>query len=202
MSTPRDSRLPRYERIRDSIAARIAAGEWQAGHCMSSEADLAATYKVALGTVRRAIDKLVSGGLVERVHGKGIFVRRAEFRNSLFRFFRRGMVADRPLIPSARIRSQEIIDPPKQVRQNLAPASQEKTVRLLRLRTGEGRTPLREEIWLPARTFAGIIDLDLALLWQNCDFRDSLQGKCVIHREPALMEAGDGRGLAAGSRAL
>ncbi|WP_082356261.1 nucleotide sugar dehydrogenase [Novosphingobium sp. AAP83] len=43
---------------------------------------------------------------------------------------------------------------------------------------------------------------ELALLWQNCDLWDSLQGKCVIHREPALMEAGDGRGLAAGSRAL
>ena len=36
----------------------------------------------------------------------------------------------------------------------------------------------------------------LALLWQKCDFWDSLFGGCVIHGEPALMEAGDGHGLA------
>ena len=42
----------------------------------------------------------------------------------------------------------------------------------------------------------------LALLWQKCDFWDSLFCGCVIHEEPALMEAGDGCGLAGGSRAL
>ena len=45
-------------------------------------------------------------------------------------------------------------------------------------------------------------DGELALLWQKCDFWDSLREECVIHGAPALMEAGDGRGLAAGSRAL
>jgi len=42
----------------------------------------------------------------------------------------------------------------------------------------------------------------LALLWQECDFGDSPFGECVIHREPALMEAGDGRGLAGGRASL
>jgi len=50
--------------------------------------------------------------------------------------------------------------------------------------------------WLAQR--AAILQT-LALLWQKCNFWDSLQGKCVIHRKPALIEAGDGRGLAAGS---
>jgi hypothetical protein len=40
---------------------------------------------------------------------------------------------------------------------------------------------------------------DLALLWQKFDFRDSHGTECVIHGEPALMEAGDGRGVAGGS---
>ncbi|MGX1501342.1 hypothetical protein ACSSV1_006411, partial [Labrenzia sp. MBR-25] len=31
----------------------------------------------------------------------------------------------------------------------------------------------------------------LALLWQKSDFWDSLDARCVIHGEPALMEAGD-----------
>jgi transposase len=41
--------------------------------------------------------------------------------------------------------------------------------------------------------------LTLALLWQKFDFRDSHGTECVIHGEPALMEAGDGRGVAGGS---
>lgn len=48
----------------------------------------------------------------------------------------------------------------------------------------------------------GATRVDLALLWQKYDFWGSLREECVIHRAPALMEAGDGRGLAAGSRAL
>jgi GntR family transcriptional regulator len=35
---------------------------------------------------------------------------------------------------------------------------------MLRLRSAEGRTLLREEIWLPARAFAGIVELDLSEL--------------------------------------
>ncbi|CAK7262149.1 protein of unknown function (plasmid) [Shinella sp. WSC3-e] len=42
----------------------------------------------------------------------------------------------------------------------------------------------------------------LALLWQKCDFWDSLGVECVIHGEPALMEAGGGWGLAERSGAL
>lgn len=42
----------------------------------------------------------------------------------------------------------------------------------------------------------------LALLWQKYDFWDSLAAKCMIHGEPALTEAGDGRGLAGGPGAV
>lgn len=156
-----DSRLPRYQRIRDSIAARIAAGEWNAGDCISSEAELAANYGVAVGTVRRAIDKLETDGIIERAHGKGMFVRRPDFTNSLFRFFRLGGADDRPLAPSARILSREIMEPSALARKKLELGSSEKAVRMMRLRTSEGRTLLREEIWLSARIFGGIVDLDL-----------------------------------------
>ena len=42
----------------------------------------------------------------------------------------------------------------------------------------------------------------LALLWQKWDFRGSPGAECVIHGEPAVMQAGCGYGLAEGSRAL
>ena len=42
----------------------------------------------------------------------------------------------------------------------------------------------------------------LALLWHKYDFWDSQDGISLIHEEPALMEAGDGRGLARRSGGL
>lgn len=45
----------------------------------------------------------------------------------------------------------------------------------------------------------GVARRYLSLLWQKFDFRDSHGTECVIHGEPALMEAGDGRGVAGGS---
>lgn len=35
-----DPRLPRYQQIRDDIAARIAQGEWKAGDAIAPEAEL------------------------------------------------------------------------------------------------------------------------------------------------------------------
>jgi hypothetical protein len=38
--------------------------------------------------------------------------------------------------------------------------------------------------------------LNLALLWQKSNFGDSQGGISLIHGEPALVEAGDGKRLA------
>jgi GntR family phosphonate transport system transcriptional regulator len=45
-----------------------------AGDCLPSEKDLALRFGVNRHTLRRAIDELVDLGLVERQHGRGIFV--------------------------------------------------------------------------------------------------------------------------------
>ncbi len=161
LTTTGDVRLPRYQQIRDSIANRIASGEWRAGDCIASEAELAATYKVAVGTIRRAIDKLEVDGLIERMHGRGMFVRRADFTNSLFRFFRLGSGGARPLAPGSRILLRELRAPPASVSHNLELGASGAAVHMIRLRTDAGRVLLREEIWLSARIFGGILDLDL-----------------------------------------
>jgi GntR family transcriptional regulator len=83
-----DLRLPLYQRLRDEIAHKIARNVWRSGEPIPTEAELAATHRVAIGTVRKAIDALVADGLVERQQGRGTFVRRPRFDRSLFRFFR------------------------------------------------------------------------------------------------------------------
>lgn len=72
----RDSQLA-YVRVADDIAARIDSGELADGARLRSERELAEYYEVAYGTVRRAMAVLRERGLIETIHGRGTFVRKA-----------------------------------------------------------------------------------------------------------------------------
>ncbi len=159
-----DPRLPRYQQIRDDIAARIARGEWKAGEAIATEAELSSIYGVAIGTIRRAIDELASDGVIERAHGRGMFVRRADFSTSLFRFFRLGSSGERSIAPDSRILSRSLATPSDIVRDKLRLGPEENAIRMIRLRTDGGKVLLREEIWLSATLFGPILDMDIAML--------------------------------------
>ncbi|MEU0405563.1 GntR family transcriptional regulator, partial [Streptomyces sp. NPDC006197] len=61
--------------IADDLRAQISTGRIKAGARLPSEAQLAARYTVSTPTLRSALALLQAGGLVEKVHGKGNFVR-------------------------------------------------------------------------------------------------------------------------------
>ena len=82
-----DDRLPAYVRLRDTLASRIASGDWTARQPIPSEARLAREFGVSVGTVRKGVDGLVQEGLLERRQGSGTFVRAPSFDATLFRFF-------------------------------------------------------------------------------------------------------------------
>ncbi|GHF93146.1 GntR family transcriptional regulator [Streptomyces filamentosus] len=61
--------------IADDLRTQIATGQIKAGERLPSEAQLAARYTVSTPTLRNALALLQAEGLVEKVHGKGNFVR-------------------------------------------------------------------------------------------------------------------------------
>ncbi|GHG39055.1 GntR family transcriptional regulator [Streptomyces zaomyceticus] len=61
--------------IADDLRAQISTGHIKAGDRLPSEAQLAARYTVSTPTLRNALALLQAEGLVEKVHGKGNFVR-------------------------------------------------------------------------------------------------------------------------------
>ncbi|MGQ4374756.1 GntR family transcriptional regulator [Streptomyces sp. SAS_267] len=65
----------RHHTIADDLRRQIATGRIQPGERLRSEADLADRYKVSTVTLRRALSVLQVEGLVEKIHGKGNFVR-------------------------------------------------------------------------------------------------------------------------------
>ena len=163
-----DGRLPRYQQLRDDLIRRIAEGEWTPEKAIATEAELSQYYDVATGTLRKAIDLLVADGVLTRTQGKGTFVRRPRFDSSLFRFFRFKSADGKPVRPTAKVLSREVIKPDEPIRSALRMKTTEKTVHLSRVRLIDGQPVLSEEIWLPRSRFEGLATLPLA------DFEDLL----------------------------
>lgn len=65
----------KYDRIADDLRKRITGGALSPGEHLPAETDLMAEYRVALGTIRRAVDVLAAEGLVEKRQGVGTWVR-------------------------------------------------------------------------------------------------------------------------------
>jgi GntR family histidine utilization transcriptional repressor len=55
-----------WQAIRDSVLARIRAGEWAPGAQIPNEADLARDFGCARATVNRALRELAATGLIDR----------------------------------------------------------------------------------------------------------------------------------------
>src|SRR5690606_18507228 len=71
-----DRELP-SRRIAEELRREIDAhGFADQGGKLPSERELAAKHKTARNTVREAVRLLAQDGLVDRKHGKGVFVRR------------------------------------------------------------------------------------------------------------------------------
>jgi GntR family transcriptional regulator len=151
-----DHRLPIYQRLRDELAEKIASRVWLPAEVIPTEAELASSHGIAVGTVRKAIDALVADGLVERQQGRGTFVRRPRFEDSLARFFRHAMV-DGQKVPQSRLLDRKVVDAvPEHVRRALKLQPDDSAVRMDRLRLVADKPFVREEIWLPHPRFAAL----------------------------------------------
>lgn len=63
--------MPLYLRVASALRSRILAGEWPVGERLPPFEDIAAEYRVALNTVRKAIELLADEGLVAAARGIG-----------------------------------------------------------------------------------------------------------------------------------
>ncbi|UUN27893.1 GntR family transcriptional regulator [Streptomyces sp. FIT100] len=62
--------------IADDLRTQISTGRLKPGERLPSEVQLAARYTVSTPTLRNALAVLQAEGLIEKIHGKGNFVRR------------------------------------------------------------------------------------------------------------------------------
>lgn len=157
-----DVRLPLYQRLRDHLAEQIANNRWRPGEAIPTEAALSAEYQLSTGTVRKAVDALVSEGILERQQGRGTFIRRPQFQSSLFRFFRFQTAAGERRVPESRILSIEPVAAPSAVAHALGLPAESPVIRIVRVRLLDVQPVLAEEIWLPRSRFQPLLEIDLS----------------------------------------
>lgn len=157
-----DTRLPAYIRLRDTLTARIAQGDWTPDQPIPSEARLANEFDVSVGTVRKAVDGLVDEGLLERRQGSGTRVRAPSFNATLFRFFPiRERDGSPSSIPSSQIILRSATEAPDEAAKVLGTRD---VIKIVRLRSLSDRPVLFEEIYIPNSRFSGFETLPEAKL--------------------------------------
>lgn len=189
--------VSRYAALAAALRQRIVAGEWPAGTAIPAEDQLAAQHEVALGTIRRALELLVAEGLIERVHGRGTFVRQSLGGAPMLRFFRFG---DDGAVPRSRILARDKVGAPAAIAQALGVAAGAACLRLKRLRLLDGRPCLYEEIWLPLPLFARLARTDTAT-WPDLLY-PLYATACGVHVHRARDEIGFGTLTATQARQL
>lgn len=172
MSSSTDSRVPIYQQLRDQFAKNISEGRWKTTEPIPPETELARTLKVSLGTVRKGIQMLVDDGLLIRYRGRGTFITRPAFRDSMYRSFRRsprseqgsaeGYEPDEGQTTSGRVIDRKVTLPPEQIRDILRLRADQEAIQLVRISVSEGMPALFETIWLPFDRFEGLLEYDLA----------------------------------------
>lgn len=190
----------RYAALAAALRSRIVGGQWPPGQAIPSEQALAAAHGVALGTLRRALDLLAEQGLVERLHGRGTFVRQGLSGAPMARFFRFGQADG--AVPQSHILACQVKPAPAAVARALGLdlAAATPALHLKRLRSLAGRPALLEDIWLPLPLFQPLADSDPAT-WGDLLYPLFAQ-RCGVHVHRAVDSIGFGSLNAAQARTL
>src|SRR6202162_1776992 len=139
-----------YSRVETVLANEITNGDVRVGDQLPTEDSLIARFGVSRITVRRAIQNLVSRGLVEIRRGKGTFVTAPKIMQDLKELS--GFVEDMHALghkPTARVIGKEIVTANATVARQLALTRGERVVRIRRVRLANGVPLSFDETYLP-----------------------------------------------------
>ena len=156
------SPIPLYAQAEAVLASDIANGTLPPGSQLPTENDLIERFAISRPTVRKAIQNLVSRGLVEILRGKGTFVTRPKIIQELTALS--GFVEDMQALgrnPTARLLDQQVVTADKTVAHQLALAPGSLVVRIRRVRLADGEPVSFDETYLPREIGEKVITNDL-----------------------------------------
>jgi GntR family transcriptional regulator len=178
---------PLYKQIKDLLLERIASGEWPPGTFIPSEAALAASYNVSVGTLRKALDELVSDNVVVRRQGKGTAVATHDADRALFRFFNVVRHDGERSLPVSRVLSRRRRTATAAERDALELPDGADVIHIRRVRELAGSPTLLEDIVLDADTFAGLASQPEVLPNTLYQLYQHQYGATVAHADEQLV---------------
>jgi GntR family transcriptional regulator len=149
---------PLYEQVRAHLIEGISAGRWPAGEAIPSESRLAATFGVAIGTIRKAVDSLVAEQVLVRRQGKGTFVTAHDGHRLLFHFFHivpRDGARMQPEVATVAFR-RERANAGESAALGIAP--HDKVLRIRNVLSLDGHPVVVDDITLPSELFPGLTE--------------------------------------------
>jgi GntR family transcriptional regulator len=157
--------VTKCERVCESISRRIESGALREGCRIPSEAQLAAHFRVSVGTVQKALGELAHSGLITREHGRGTFVSGPRIGAADVSYLRFRDASGQELPNFMHLRSV------KRLRRRGPWAdflgTQADYVRIERLISVGGKLDLHSEFWLRPAEFARLKGMDRRMLEKN-----------------------------------
>ena len=147
---------PLYEQIKRMMTQSLIDGEWKAGEMIPSEMELAARFKVSQGTVRKALDELVSENILMRRQGKGTFVHTHNEEGMQLRFLRLTDEAGKKAFPKNELISCLRGKANAKIAKKLNLKAGTSVIEIKRLLGFEGRPLILDYIIVPSADFAGL----------------------------------------------
>ena len=193
----------KYVRVRDYLRT-LATQELDPGDPLPSERELCDRFGVSRMTVRQAVDALVVDGVLERVHGRGMFVARpkVDLQVRLTSFSeemrRRGMT------PSIKHLNAEVVPADARIAAALEIDPADPVVHLHQLRFADGEPMSVQHCWLAEVLVPNIVDPPPESLYAELDRRGLLPawGEDTVEAGEADAEEADLLGIGKGRAVL
>ena len=153
-------KMPKYEQVRWHIQTLLTESKWDESTPFPTEQEFADKYEVSIGTVRKAVEKLVEDGVLIKQQGKGTFLKRPNFETSLLRFFKFRDKESGYVTPTGIIKKIIVIDAIDDINQKLNIGKNKALIYIERIRIVENDVLLSEKIWLPKSRYQAFVTLE------------------------------------------
>jgi GntR family transcriptional regulator len=207
MTIKKNSPIPIYYQLAETIREQIDSGELQPGEQLPSERELSEQHAISRMTARQALSYLVRQGRLVAKPGIGTFVAEPKLTHDTLHLLgfteemlRQGQAA------VSQVLEQGVVSPPAAVAARLEMRSGEAAVKIVRLRFSQDVPLLLETVFIPLALAPGLEVADLAqtslytLLEQRYGLhldhaRQTLEAVTATDEEVALFEIPPGTSM-------
>jgi GntR family transcriptional regulator len=152
-----NSVIPLYYQLQEILKENIESGIWKQGDIIPSENQLMQEYSISRNTVKKAIENLVQEGALNRIQGKGTFVSKPKFEQSLSGFYSFSKVMrDSGLEPKDIIKSVQKVPAKHSVAKHLLLKEKDPVIELIRIRYAQDEPIIFETSYVPEYYFPGL----------------------------------------------